>query len=67
MRASFFVDQMEPSLIPFYDDYAESRPGKPHVAVVAPFFFLQSRIACECLERGIHVFLEKPWRLRGPA
>jgi predicted dehydrogenase len=28
--------------------------------VVAPFFFLQSRIACECLERGIHVFVEKP-------
>ncbi len=33
---------------------------KPDLAVVAPFFFLQSRIACECLERGIHVFVEKP-------
>ena len=57
----FFVDQMEPSLIPFYDDYRRMLDReRPHVAVVAPFFFLQSRIACECLERGIHVFLEKP-------
>jgi predicted dehydrogenase len=57
----FVVDQMEPSLIPFYDDYRRMLDReKPEVAVVAPFFFLQSRIACECLERGIHVFLEKP-------
>jgi len=57
----FFVDQMEPSLIPFYDDYRHMLDReKPDIAVVAPFFFLQSRIAGECLERGIHVFLEKP-------
>jgi predicted dehydrogenase len=57
----FVVDQMEPSLIPFYDDYRRMLDHEqPDVAVVAPFFFLQSRIACECLERGIHVFLEKP-------
>ena len=57
----FFIDQMEPSLIPFYDDYRRMLDReRPHVAVVAPFFFLQSRIASECLERGIHVFLEKP-------
>jgi predicted dehydrogenase len=57
----FFVDQLEPSLIPFYDDYHRMLDReKPQVAVVAPFFFLQSRIACECLERGIHVFVEKP-------
>ena len=57
----FFVDQMEASLIPFYDDYRRMLDReKPHLAVVAPFFFLQSRIACECLERGIHVFVEKP-------
>jgi len=57
----FFVDQMEASLIPFYDDYRRMLDReKPDLAVVAPFFFLQSRIACECLERGIHVFVEKP-------
>jgi predicted dehydrogenase len=57
----FFVDQMEASLIPFYEDYRRMLDReKPDVAVVAPFFFLQSRIACECLERGIHVFVEKP-------
>ena len=57
----FFVDQMEGSLIPFYDDYRRMLDReKPHLAVVAPFFFLQSRSACECLERGIHVFVEKP-------
>jgi predicted dehydrogenase len=57
----FVVDQMEASLIPFYDDYRRLLDReKPDIAVVAPFFFLQSRIASECLERGIHVFLEKP-------
>jgi predicted dehydrogenase len=57
----FFVDQMEASLIPFYDDYRRMLDReKPDLAVVAPFFFLQSRIACECLERGINVFVEKP-------
>lgn len=57
----FFVDQLEPSLIPFYDDYHRMLDReKPDLAVVAPFFFLQSRIASECLERGIHVFVEKP-------
>jgi predicted dehydrogenase len=57
----FFVDQLEPSLIPFYDDYRRMLDReKPQIAIVAPFFFLQSRIACECLERGIHVFVEKP-------
>lgn len=57
----FFVDQMEASLIPFYEDYRRMLDReKPDLAVVAPFFFLQSRIACECLERGINVFVEKP-------
>ncbi len=57
----FFVDQMEGSLIPFYDDYRRMLDReRPDLAVVAPFFFLQSRIASECLERGIHVFVEKP-------
>jgi predicted dehydrogenase len=57
----FFVDQMEASLIPFYEDYRRMLDReKPDLAVVAPFFFLQSRIAGECLERGIHVFVEKP-------
>jgi predicted dehydrogenase len=57
----FFVDQLEASLIPFYDDYRRMLDReKPDLAVVAPFFFLQSRIASECLERGIHVFVEKP-------
>ncbi|HYW84537.1 MAG TPA: Gfo/Idh/MocA family oxidoreductase, partial [Spirochaetia bacterium] len=57
----FYVDQLEPSLIPFYEDYHRMLDReKPEVVVVAPFFFLQSRIACECLERGIHVFVEKP-------
>lgn len=57
----FFVDQLEASLIPWYDDYRRMLDReKPDLAVVAPFFFLQSRIASECLERGIHVFVEKP-------
>jgi predicted dehydrogenase len=57
----FFVDQLEKSLIPFYDDYHRMLDReKPELVVVAPFFFLQSRIACECLERGINVFVEKP-------
>ena len=57
----FFVEQLEPSMIPFYEDYHRMLDReKPQVAIVAPFFFLQSRIACECLERGIHVFVEKP-------
>jgi predicted dehydrogenase len=33
---------------------------KPDLAIVAPFFFLQARIAGECLARGISVFVEKP-------
>ncbi len=57
----FFVDQLEASMIPFYEDYRRMLDReKPDLAVVAPFFFLQSRSASECLERGIHVFVEKP-------
>lgn len=57
----FFVEQMEPSLIPFYETYpAMLDREKPDIAVVAPFFHLQSRIACDCMERGINVFVEKP-------
>jgi predicted dehydrogenase len=57
----FYIEQMEPSLIPYYNDYRSMLDTeKPDLAVVAPFFFLQSRIACECLDRGIAVFLEKP-------
>ena len=57
----FFVDRLEKSLIPFYDDYRRMLDReKPQVAVVAPFFFLQSAVACDCMERGIHVFVEKP-------
>lgn len=58
---AFFVEQLEPALIPFYDDYRTMLDReKPDLAVVAPFFFLQARVAAECMERGIHVFLEKP-------
>ncbi|HVP17830.1 MAG TPA: Gfo/Idh/MocA family oxidoreductase [Spirochaetia bacterium] len=57
----FFVDRLEKSLIPFYDDYHTMLDReKPDVAVVAPFFFLQSAVACDCMARGIHVFVEKP-------
>jgi predicted dehydrogenase len=57
----FFVDKLERSLIPFYDDYRRMLDReKPEVAVVAPFFFLQSAVACDCMARGIHVFVEKP-------
>lgn len=57
----FFEDRLERSLIPFYDDWRRMLDReKPALAVVAPFFFLQSGIACECLERGINVFIEKP-------
>jgi predicted dehydrogenase len=58
---SFFIEQMEAALIPFYDDYRTMLDReKPDLAVVAPFFFLQARIAADCMERGIHVFVEKP-------
>jgi predicted dehydrogenase len=57
----FFIEQMEPALIPFYDDFrAMLDREKPDVAVVAPYFFLQAQVACECMERGINVFVEKP-------
>jgi predicted dehydrogenase len=57
----FYVEQMEPSLIPFYNDYRTMLDTeKPDLAIVAPFFFLQARIAGECLARGISVFVEKP-------
>jgi len=57
----FFVERMEKTLIPFYDDYRRMLDReKPQVAVVAPFFFLQSAVACDCMARGIHVFVEKP-------
>ena len=57
----FFVDRLEKSFIPFYDDYRRMLDReKPQVAVVAPFFFLQSGVACDCMARGIHVFIEKP-------
>lgn len=58
---SLFVNQMEAALIPWYEDWrAMLDRESPDIAVVAPFFHLQSAIACECLQRGIHVFLEKP-------
>lgn len=57
----FFVERLEKSLIPYYDDYRRMLDReKPQVAVVAPFFFLQSAVACDCMARGIHVFVEKP-------
>ena len=57
----FYVEQMEPSLIPFYNEYRTMLDTeKPDLAIVAPFFFLQARIAGECLARGISVFVEKP-------
>jgi predicted dehydrogenase len=57
----FFVDRMEPALIPYYEEYRRMLDReKPDVAVVAPFFSLQAGIACECMQRGIHVFVEKP-------
>jgi predicted dehydrogenase len=57
----FFVERLEKSLIPYYDDYRRMLDReKPQVAVIAPFFFLQSAVACDCMARGIHVFVEKP-------
>jgi predicted dehydrogenase len=57
----FFVARLEKSLIPLYDDYRRMLDREqPQLAVIAPFFFLQSSVACECLARGIHVFIEKP-------
>lgn len=57
----FFVDRMEPALIPYYDDYRRMLDReKPDAAVVAPFFHLQAAVAMDCLRRGIHVFVEKP-------
>ena len=58
---AFYIDQLEAALIPWYDDWrAMLDREKPDLAVVAPFFHLQSTVARECLERGIHVFVEKP-------
>jgi predicted dehydrogenase len=58
---SFFVDQLEAALIPWYDDWRVMLDReRPDLAVVAPFFNLQSMVARECLRRGIHVFVEKP-------
>ena len=58
---SFFVDQLEASLIPWYDDWRVMLDReRPDLAVIAPFFHLQSAVACECLRRGIHAFVEKP-------
>jgi predicted dehydrogenase len=57
----FFIERLEKSLIPYYEDYRRMLDReKPDVAVVAPFFFLQSAVACDCMARGIHVFVEKP-------
>jgi predicted dehydrogenase len=57
----FFIDQLEPALIPYYEDYTVMLDReKPDIAVVAPFFFLQARVAAQCMQRGIHVFIEKP-------
>ncbi len=57
----FFIEQMEPALIPYYDDYRIMLDReKPDVAVVAPFFSLQAHVASECMARGINVFVEKP-------
>jgi predicted dehydrogenase len=57
----FFIELMEPSLIPYYDNYTEMLDReKPDVAVVAPFFSLQAPVACDCMRRGIAVFVEKP-------
>jgi len=58
---SFFVDQLEASLIPWYDDWRTMLDReRPDLAVVAPFFHLQAAVAQECLRRGIHAFVEKP-------
>ncbi len=58
---SFFVDQLEASLIPWYDDWRTMLDReRPDLAVIAPFFHLQSAVARECLQRGIHAFVEKP-------
>ena len=58
---SFYVDQLEASLIPWYDDWRTMLDReRPDLAVVAPFFHLQSAVARECLRRGIHAFVEKP-------
>jgi predicted dehydrogenase len=58
---AFYVEQLEAALIPWYDDWRTMlEREKPDLAVVAPFFHLQSAVARACLERGIHVFVEKP-------
>jgi predicted dehydrogenase len=58
---AFYVEQLEAALIPWYDDWRTMLDReKPDLAVVAPFFHLQSAVAGECLRRGIHVFVEKP-------
>jgi predicted dehydrogenase len=58
---SFFVDQLEAALIPWYDDWRVMLDReRPDLAVIAPFFHLQSTVARECLQRGIHAFVEKP-------
>ncbi|MHC4885464.1 MAG: Gfo/Idh/MocA family protein [Planctomycetota bacterium] len=50
--------------LPTYESYLDLlETEKPEVAVVTPHFHLHAEITAACLERGIHVFCEKPLAL----
>jgi predicted dehydrogenase len=59
--SSILIHQKDASEIPWYADWRDMLDReRPDLAVIAPFFYLQSTITCECLQRGIHAFVEKP-------
>lgn len=49
-----------PGLTPDEDYRVLLDREKPDLAVVSPWYCLNSQVAIECLSRGVHVFCEKP-------
>jgi predicted dehydrogenase len=59
--SSFYRTHFQNETTRYYQNYLEMLADvKPEVAVVSPYFYLQTEVSLECLRRGIHVFVEKP-------
>lgn len=59
--SEFYKGNLQEGGTKYYDDYHLLLDReKPDVAVVSPFFNLHTKITLECIERGIHTFVEKP-------
>ncbi len=57
----FYSASLESLGAKLYDDYKEMITSEnPDIAVIATQFHLNGHIAAECMEKGIHVFVEKP-------